>query len=103
MSQPENFDPDALLLGYSTGELTAAEEHTLFEGAASNQELFDLLMDADTLRHALSVPEERQRARAVLAAWGRQHPAGPVDEAAAEVSYAALHRRMPPRLAAPSL
>ena len=103
MSQPENFDPDALLLGYSAGELTAAEEHTLFEGAASNQELFDLLMDADTLRHALSVPEERQRARAVLAAWGRQHPAGPVDEAAAEVSYAALHRRMPTRLAAPSL
>src|SRR5262249_14635319 len=79
------------------------EEHTLFEGAASNQELFDLLMDADTLRHALSVPEERQRARAVLAAWGRQHPAGPGDEAAAEGAYAAVHRRQPPRLPAPWL
>jgi len=103
MSQAENFDSDALLLGYSAGELTAAEERMLFEAAVADQELFDLLMDADALRHALGVPEERQRARAVLAAWGGQHPAGAMDEARAEVSYAALHRRTPPRPHAPSL
>ncbi len=72
MSQLDNFDPDALLLGYSAGDLTAEEERALFRAAATDQDLFDLLMDADALRHALAVPDERQRARAVLAAWGQQ-------------------------------
>lgn len=93
MSRPESFDPDALLLGYSAGELNAQEERALFEAAASDQELFDLLMDADSLRHALSVPEERQRARAVLEAWGRQTAAGAPP--APSPAYAALTRRAP--------
>ena len=69
MSQPGGFNAEALLLGYSVGELTADEERTLFEAAAHNQDLFDQLMEAESVRHALGFPEERQRAGAVLRAW----------------------------------
>ena len=69
MSQPGGFDAEALLLGYSAGELTADEERALFEAAARDQDLFDQLMEAEAVRHALSFPEERQRAAAVLRAW----------------------------------
>lgn len=93
MSQAD-FDPDALLLAYSSGDLSAAEESALFEAAATDQDLFDLLMDADALRDALSVPEERRRARAVLEAWGRQTHA---EEPSAATPYAALDRRIPHR------
>jgi hypothetical protein len=70
MSAPGRFDPEALLLGYCAGELTAAEERALFEAAAVDQNLFDQLAEADRLRHGLSFPEERRRANAVLQAWG---------------------------------
>lgn len=66
MKQPEGHDPESLLLGYTTGDLTPAEERALFEAAATDQDLFDQLADADRLRHALSFPEERQRATAML-------------------------------------
>jgi len=66
MKQPDGHDPESLLLGYTTGDLTPAEERALFEAAATDQDLFDQLADADRLRHALSFPEERQRATAML-------------------------------------
>jgi hypothetical protein len=50
-----------LLLGYCAGELTAGEERALFQAAAHNQDLFDQLMEAEAVRHALGFPEERQR------------------------------------------
>jgi hypothetical protein len=78
MSQPGGFDAEALLLGYSAGELTAEEERALLEAAAHDQDLFDQVMEAEAVRHALSFPEERQRARAVLQAW--EH--GPRDQEA---------------------
>ena len=74
MSQPPNFDARSLLLAFSAGELSAAEERTLFEAAAQDQDLFDQLMEAESLRHALSFPGERQRATAVLQAWEQQAP-----------------------------
>ncbi len=69
MNRSDGFDAEALLLGYSSGELTATEERTLFEAAARDQDLFDQLMEAEAVRHALSFPEERRRAAAVLRAW----------------------------------
>ena len=66
MKQPEGHDPESLLLGYTTGDLTPAEERALFEAAATDQDLFDQLADADRLRHALSFREERRRATAML-------------------------------------
>ena len=69
MSQPGGFDAEAMLLGYSAGELSAEEERALFEAAARDQDLFDQLMEAETVRNALSFPEERVRAAAVLRAW----------------------------------
>jgi hypothetical protein len=74
MSQPGGFDAEALLLGYSAGELTAEEERALFEAAADDQGLFDQLMEAEAVRHALSFPEQRQRAADVLRAWESQSP-----------------------------
>jgi hypothetical protein len=69
MSQPRDFDPASLLLGYTAGELSPAEERRLLEAAAADQDLFDHLVEADAVRHALSDPEERLRAGAVLKAW----------------------------------
>jgi len=69
MNGRENFDADALLLGHTSGELTAEQERTLLESAAEDQDLFDRLMEADGVRAALAVPEERRRAAAVLNAW----------------------------------
>ena len=37
MNQSGGFDAEALLLGYSAGELTAPEERALFEAAAQDQ------------------------------------------------------------------
>ena len=72
MSRPENFDAAALLLGHTAGELTPEQEQWLFEAAASDQELFDQLMEADALRAMLAVPDQRRRAAAVLSAWGEE-------------------------------
>jgi hypothetical protein len=84
MREAGRFDPEDLLLGYSTGELSDAEERALLEAAATDQGLFDQLADADAIRQALSDREERQRAHAVLKAWeqGVQTPE--------PVGYAAL-------------
>ena len=91
MSRPEDLDRDALLLGHTAGELTAEQERALLEAAGADQELFDQLMEADALRAALAVPEERRRAAAVLNSWERQ----PSDAEPAPVSerVAALTRR----------
>src|SRR5262245_36810722 len=75
VSQPGGYDAEALLLGYSAGELNPQEERTLFEAAAHDQDLFDQLMEAEAVRHALSFPEERHRAAAVLRAWEQGGPA----------------------------
>ena len=72
MKRADGFDPELLLLGYSVGELSPEEERGLFEAAARDQALFDQLAEADRIRHALSVPEERERARHVLDAWELQ-------------------------------
>jgi len=117
MSPSDRFDPDALLLGYSAGELTAEERDALFQAAAVNQDLFDQLMDAEAMRHALSFPEQRKRAGEVLNAWEFEHagdeelaaPAGlswqgikgktvPLQSRRPEpVNYAALENRAPYR------
>jgi hypothetical protein len=68
MKQPDGHDPESLLLGYTTGDLTPVEERALFEAAATDQDLFDQLADADRLRHALSFPEERERVAAMVKA-----------------------------------
>ena len=39
MSQPGGFDAQAMLLGYTAGELTSDEERVLFEAAARDQDL----------------------------------------------------------------
>jgi len=99
VSQPGGFDADALLLGYSTGELSAQEERTLFEAAAQDQTLFDQLMEAETVRHALRFPEERERASAVLEAWQPAGDAEPPTVAepaqSARVAIASSHRARP--------
>jgi hypothetical protein len=102
MSLPGGFDAEAMLLGYSVGELTADEECVLFEAAARDQDLFDQLMEAESVRHVLSFPEERERAAAVLRAWeqpGVHANAGPIPIRPAAPApwipapgYAHLHR-----------
>lgn len=87
MSQPGKFDAEAMLLGYCTGELTAAEERMLMEAAARDQSLFDQVMEAEAVRHALSFPEERRRASAVLRAWEQ---AGAETEQAYEAAVPAM-------------
>jgi hypothetical protein len=108
VSPMDRFDPDALLLGYSAGELTTEEQAALFQAAAVNQDLFDQLMDAEAIRHALSFPEQRKRAGEVLNAWEFEQ-AGNVELAATSglssipleshqpesVNYAALENRLP--------
>ena len=103
MSLPGEFDTQALLLGYSAGELNAEEENALFEAAANDQDLFDRLMEAETVRHALSFPEERRRAGAVLRAWEEPGPRGgdlepvPVRQAGLSAPYAHLGNGSPHR------
>ena len=76
MRQPDGLDPEGLLLGYTTGELSPAEQRALFEAAAADQDLFDQLAEAERVRHALSDPDARQRASDVLKAWEQQSAAG---------------------------
>jgi hypothetical protein len=94
VSPSDRFDPDALLLGYSAGELTAEERGALFQAAAANQELFDQLMDAEAMRHALSFPEQRKRAREVLNAWELEQT-GEEELAAPSGTSTPLERRRP--------
>jgi len=58
-----------LLFEYGAGKLTPEEEGTLFEAAASNQELFNEVMEAEALRSAFLEPGERERASEFLRAW----------------------------------
>jgi hypothetical protein len=90
----EPVDRDALLLAHTTGELTDAQRRALFEAAAHDQELFDLLLESDALRHALERPEERARAGAVLAAWSSGD--SPAASEASPTPYAALTRTPAP-------
>jgi hypothetical protein len=94
MSRSGDFEAKSLLLAFSAGELSAEEERSLFEAAARDQDLFDQLMEAESLRHALSFPEERQRAAAVLRAWEQQaHPAAPARRSDARAAVLAHLRR----------
>ena len=106
MSQLGGFDADALLLGYSAGELTAEERAALFQAAAADQELYDQLMDAEGIRNALTFSEQRQRAAEVLSAWELdridteelERPGGAAaDQGVRPTSYAALDNRAPHR------
>src|SRR5580658_10363943 len=105
MTPPGGFDPDAALLAYSAGELTTEEREALFQAAAVDQDLFDQLMDAEAMRHALTFPEERRRAGEVLKTW-QAGQAGGEDLAAQSAlplelrrpepaTYAALESRVP--------
>jgi hypothetical protein len=91
MTGPGHFDADALLLGHTAGELTAEQEQALFESAAADQDLFDQLMEADALRAALAVPEQRRRAAAVLSAWEQQQAAEADVESAPHAALTPLH------------
>ena len=108
MSPPGGFDADALLLGYCAGELTQEEQDSLFRAAAANQDLFDQLMDAEAVRHALTFPEERRRAAEVVNAWEQEQPgkeevamaparSAPRLESQLPQNYAALENRAPHR------
>src|SRR5581483_8759507 len=44
---------------------------------AADQDLFDRLAEAERLRHALSFPEERERALAILRAWDSREQVAP--------------------------
>jgi hypothetical protein len=106
MSPSGGFDPAAALLAYSAGELTTEEREALFQAAAVDQDLFNQLMDAEAMRHALTFPEERRRAGEVLSAWEVDR-AGDEELAAPTVlpleshrplpNYAALENRTPHR------
>jgi hypothetical protein len=70
---PEPIDDAAALLnGYIAGRLTPEEERTLFESASTEQELFDLLMEAEAVRDALSSPEQQNRIKIALESWDGQ-------------------------------
>src|ERR1700722_3860178 len=107
MSQLGGFNADALLLGYSAGELTAEEQAALFQAAAVDQDLFDQLMDAEGIRNALTFSEQRQRAAEVVRAWELdridpeelERPTGgsAADQGVRPTSYAALDNRAPHR------
>jgi hypothetical protein len=110
VSQSGGFDPEALLLGHSAGELTAEEQQALFRAAAANQDLFDQLMDAEAVRHALTFPEERRRAADVLNSWelerggdeelsppSEQPPFPRQSRAPEPANYTALENRVPHR------
>lgn len=93
MTRPGDFDKDSLLLGYSSGELAREERRLLLELAAHDQELFDQLMEAESIRQALAVPEERERAAAVLKAWGSGPPPHGESAPPVDAPIAALHGR----------
>lgn len=88
MSQSGGFDAEALLLGYSAGELSAEEELALLEAAAHDQDLFDQLMEAEAMPHALSFPDERQRAGAVLQTWEQRSSGAESTEPPAQSQHA---------------
>jgi len=71
VNQPGHADVDALLLANTSGELTAEQRKTLLEAAASDQDLFDQLMESEALRTALADPDQRRRAAVVLEAWDK--------------------------------
>lgn len=83
MKQHGDFDAEALLLGYSAGDLNPEEERVLLEAAAQDQRLFDQVMEAEAVRHALSFPEERSRAAAVLRAWEQRTARADADDSPA--------------------
>jgi len=99
MNRPPDSEIDAMLLAYTTGEITQPEERTLFEAAAQDQDLFDRLLDLESARQAIRNPEERRRALAVLDAWGHTERTETLDVPRAA---AALRQRAqrPPSLAA---
>lgn len=94
MNRPPDSDLDAMLLAYTTGEITQPEERALFEAAAQDQDLFDRLLDVESARQAIRNPEERRRALAVLDAWGHSAPGDAVDRQPA----AALRQTVQPPL-----
>jgi hypothetical protein len=74
---PANERPDdvasaeaaSLLNAYYSNTLTPDEERVLFQSAASDQRVFDLLMEAEVIRDALSSPEQRGRVVNALRVW----------------------------------
>ncbi len=54
-------DVEKLLGGYASGTLTDAERQALCEAALSDQEIFDALVEEETLREILADPRARRR------------------------------------------
>ncbi len=52
---------DRLLAEYATGGLSEAEKRKLFAAALHDQDLFDQLMEEDSLREAIDMPGARNR------------------------------------------
>ncbi len=98
MSLPHDFDPDALLLGHTAGELPAEQKKSLYQAAAADQDLFDQLMESDAIRDALATPDERRRMAAVLNAWEQQSAAQEPDRVPA-AAFTALPRYRRPAMA----
>lgn len=68
MPQAED-EPAGLLNSYFTNQLTPEEERVLLASAAADQEMFNLLMEAEALRDALSSQEQRNRLKTALQLW----------------------------------
>src|SRR5690348_12787759 len=68
MAQAED-QPSGLFNGYFSGRLTPEEESNLFNAAAEDQETFNLLMEAEAVRDALSSDEQRNRLKTALQLW----------------------------------
>jgi tetratricopeptide (TPR) repeat protein len=68
MSHAED-EPVGLLNGYIANQLTPEEEKILLESATADQEVFNLLMETEAIRDALSSQEQLNRVATALRLW----------------------------------
>ena len=93
---------DRLLAEYATGGLSEEDQKTLFAAALQDQELFDQLMEEDSLREAIELPGARNRL--IDALQEEEVPVAPMlrmagAPSAAKLPQAPLSRRQPVWLA----
>src|SRR3954451_1238516 len=62
-------DAVGLLNSYWTNQLSPEQEHVLLQSAVADQEVFDLLMEAEAIRDALSSAEQHHRVVTALRLW----------------------------------
>ena len=94
---PDGFDRGGPLARIQrAANSRAEEERALFEAAARDQDLFDQLMEAETIRHALEHSRRAPAGRRGLAGMGRAGcSAGNVEPV--PIRQAATLRPVPPR------